>query len=595
MRRKSKMIALGMVTSIVLGTVLTGCGKKEESTEEGRTNYTWMIDKEQDSRFYENYQDGPVQQYWMNMDWDADKDGEGKKISVEFTAPTAGSEQDYVNTLLATGEYPDVMSLNFSSESAAQLYDEGIAIDLTDYIEQYMPNYKAWIKSHPGYDTRLSNNVDGERKYIQLYNLCDQENEPWGGFIYRRDWIVKYGKNPTTGAAFTGGYDADGNWTDDVVFPSGGTDPVYISDWEWMFDIFEMALKGEKINDGYAFSQSYCGYVMTGDGIGGFNTNATLYMDDGVAKYGANSDNFRAYVECMKKWYEQGWMDQKFEEHASDMFYMVDSAKVYSGKVGMWWGTGSQLADRMDTSKGDTSNPLHGTYMAAAAQPINDIYGGEDAKGKDPVVFYSGGMATSGIILTNKVEDKDIPTLLTAIDYLYSTEGGLLRGLGFSDKQQEEIQCDLYKKYDLECGYFVGTEGDTSTYTINTKRELEDGLVEASTAQRLVGININNMDHGYSQNVQSCMEQWKKYTISGSITSDLTSQIPADMAQENSTISANINTYLAQAVPEFITGKRNIDSDEDWKDFCDTIEEYGSHTIENNYNEALGNKQQVAV
>lgn len=63
--------------------------------------------------------------------------------------------------------------------------------------------------------------------------------------MYRRDWIVKYGKHPQTGQAFTGGYtdpnDVD-SWTDDVVFPSGGTDPVYISDWEWMFGSFTEAM-----------------------------------------------------------------------------------------------------------------------------------------------------------------------------------------------------------------------------------------------------------------------------------------------------------------------------------------------------------------
>ena len=68
--------------------------------------------------------------------------------------------------------------------------------------------------------------------------------------MYRRDWLVNYGTNPQTGEAFSGEW-KDGEWTDNVVFPSGGTDPVYISDWEWMFDIFETALQMQGMTDGY--------------------------------------------------------------------------------------------------------------------------------------------------------------------------------------------------------------------------------------------------------------------------------------------------------------------------------------------------------
>ena len=49
-----------------------------------------------------------------------------------------------------------------------------------------------------------------------------------------------------------------------VVFPSGGTDPVYISDWEWMFEIFTEAMADQGITDSYCTSIYYPGYMWSG-------------------------------------------------------------------------------------------------------------------------------------------------------------------------------------------------------------------------------------------------------------------------------------------------------------------------------------------
>lgn len=80
-------------------------------------------------------------------------------------------------------------------------------------------------------------------------------------------------------AVFAKGYDADqedagdpDSWADDVVFPGGGTDPVYISDWEWTFGIFETAMEALGITDSYCVSvrQDKVGmWVGVGGQLGG--------------------------------------------------------------------------------------------------------------------------------------------------------------------------------------------------------------------------------------------------------------------------------------------------------------------------------------
>lgn len=102
--------------------------------------------------------------------------------------------------------------------------------------------------------------------------------------------------NPNAGKAFSEYFslDNDGNeiqeteysdnvngdsWVDDVVFPSGCTDPMYISDWEWMFEIFDKAMEEQGITDGYCMSMYYPGYIANGDLVTGFGGGGIAITD----------------------------------------------------------------------------------------------------------------------------------------------------------------------------------------------------------------------------------------------------------------------------------------------------------------------------
>ncbi len=554
------------------------------------TEFTWVIDKGEESYMYENYADGPVQQYWMSLDWDADGDGVGKKIKMDFWPLTVGSEQDNLNTLIATEEYGDLMSLNYSAQNAAALYEEGIALDVTEYVEKYMPNYMAWLELHPEYKNRVTiENENGERIYVMIYQLCDVQEPQWEGWMYRRDWIVKYGTNPVTGEAFTGGYTEEDKsvWEDDVVFPSGGSDPVYISDWEWMLQIFQKALAEEGIEDGYALQMYYTGAVGSGDLVSSFGGGSSLFCldQDGKAYYNGSSDNFRAYVQCMADWYAKGYIDPAFQERSSDvMFFLIDSASVYSGKVGMWIGMQSQLGAQMDFA---------GTGMCVygAAQPINDVYGGEAQQGKIPDTFYSNPMVGTGSIVTQKAKDKDLATLFTAWDYFYSFEGGLLRGYGFSNEQTEQLDNEFYKKwgFDQTGAYTViHNEDGTTSYLLNRERDKDTTLASALAALRINGMISNgNVDRGNSPLVQHAIDQWSLYQATGTITPDITGQLNADASTQNGGIQTNLMTYQSQAIPEFITGAADVNDDGAWADYCAEAESYGTQTYVDNINAVL--------
>ena len=581
-KNNAKRITALLLTLVMAMTMLAGCGSSSASSEDA-TSFEYLLALGNDGAVYDDLNQNPAIKYWLSKEWDADGDGEGTQISVNVIVPPSGSEQDNLNTLLATGEYPDIFDMSWCSESLSSLYDNGIILDLTDYIDQYMPNYKAWLAEHPEYESILTN--DG--KYICLYAVEDSQREPWCGLLYRRDWLVKYGTNPETGEAFSGGWtdDTKADWEDDVVFPSGNTDPIYISDWEWMLDIFTKAMEAEGINDGYAFQLPLRGVEFAGDMNSGFGAAMCDYLDeDGIVRNGQTGDNAKAYLECMRTWYENGWVNKDFEENVGDMFFSTDTESIYSGKVGAWLGYNSQMLDGI-ASEGTLTED---SCVFTAATPINDMYGDESVQGKVPTVLYQTDLVTTGIVITDKAKDKDLASLFTALDYLYSTEGGLLRQLGLSDEEQAEMQDELYIENGYTNGAYSTTVEDDGTEIYHVISDYPDRVPFSAT--RLVGLTVNrNIDWGYSDTKQHLYDQWTLYSGTGNILSVMTDQLTAEEADDLSLWSSMMDTYIDQEFPKFINGTYDIDSDADWQDFCAGMEEMDYTKRADMLNSILGN------
>ena len=590
-KRFKKLAALGLAGALAATTILTGCGSSGSGSSSGEdmTSFTWLVDKQIQAGFYDNWSENAAFNYFQSMEWDADGDGEPASLSFELISPVAGAEKDNVNTLVATGEYPDIMSMSYVSTPISELYEDGLILDLTEYVNKYMPNYKAWMEANPSLKKQMVNTIDGEEKILQIYGVQDVQSPNFGGYLYRRDWIVKYGTNPETGEAFTGGYEGD-DWYDDVVFPSGNTDPIYISDWEWMFEIFETAMDDLGIDDGYCFQIYYPGYVQLGDFSTGFGGINPLWYtdDDNNVQFGATSDEFRAYVECMNAWYEKGWVDQQFDERSSDIFFNIDSASVYSGKVGAWYAGNGQFGNGLASGDDSDTAALSGICVWGAPQPINDVYGSDSAKGIEPASYYAKSQIGAGTVLTNKCENKDIADLLTAIDYLYSYEGGLLYSYGLSDELQAEINDDFYNEQGLENGgYTMEDQGDGLKPTVNTLYDTVEYLGYMCQLPVGVGLYIYDANYGYTNIKSHGYDMWTLYQDTATIPSTVSGQMDADQSATYNQINTSINTEMAQYIGDFITGRTNVNDDSAWKTYTDAINSYEPEKVTEIYSSLM--------
>ena len=274
-------------------------------------------------------------------------------------------------------------------------------------------------------------------------------------------------------------------------------------------------------------------------------------------------------------------MDKSFAEHTSDQVYSVDSAKVHTGKVGMWIGRRSETGNLMDNGDALTS----GIMVYGARQPINDMYGAPETQGKEPDALYQYSRVRSSQIITTKASEEELITILTFLDYLYTREGGLLLCLGLNEEQVTQMQDETYAKFGLTHGYTEEVLADgTYQYTRNESTVEDNNLASAVAGKRLqIGIYdqgfVPALNASYTPYARAAMAEWDYYENSAYPDRFLTGQFSADESAAYAKVYANIDTYMSTNIPKFIMGTLDIESEEDWGDYCTMLNKYGPDKV----------------
>ena len=572
MKRWKRMLAGGLCTAMAIA--LAGCG--ESGSADADVSISMWIFSSMDGEDYTEYEENPVVQYTLEKTWGP----ENKKLAIDYWTPAPGSENDNYQTMISSGDLPDVLDATVA-DTPITMFENGNILDITDYVKEYMPNYLSFLEKNPDVKASAIDIIDGEEHYLQICSGFDALDYYYFGYEYRRDWIVKYGKNPVTGEAFTGGYadpaDPD-SWEDNVVFPSGGSDPVYISDWEWMFEIFQAAQADLGIKDSYCLSMYYPGYTWSGGLCSCFGGGIPVWYVDAQnrVKFGGDSEQFRTYLQCLNTWYEKGWLDHDFYQRTGDNFYAIDDTSVRQGKVGMWMGLEGQFGKRMDMGDELTSD----ICVYGCAYPINDIYGSDACRNVEPDCVQSSSMIGTKYYITKTAADKDLATILSYFDYFYTEEGALLRTLGLNAQQVAERNDSLYQKWGLEDGAY--TVGEDGSYIRSEVINNDSGVLgDACRISKIPGITlIENVDKGYAVSYEHSLATWIQYKNAGSI---MGSAITEKMSTEDSKIFTNslskVLEWLEKNTADMIRGLKDPYSDDDWATWCKTLQKYNYESI----------------
>ena len=577
-----KLVAI--LLSMLLILSLISCNKGEvKSGEEAKTEtveVTWWISRGEDSTYYMSYDDNPAVKYLETLDFN------GKKVDLKFLVPVTGAERDNFNTLLMTEEYAKIFDMSYCTSTATELYEDDIIWDLTPYIEEYMPNYSRIIKD-PEFVPYVYSPVDGEKKILSLYNLKSEVTSNFMGLNYRRDWVAKYGTNPFTGEKFNYGYTDESDYNtywDDVVFPNGTENPIYVSDWEWMFEIFEKAMADLGITDGYCISIYYKGFSEAGGNFdSAFGGGCPMWYKDqnGNAAFGGTSEELKTYLILMNSWYNKGWLDKNFADHTSDQIYAIESAKINSGKVGAFIGRRGNAGGQMDSGDKLTE----GIMIYGARPAINDVYGSDEMKNKEPYSLYQYSRIGVNICISKKTTEDELKTILTMLDYLYSDEGSALLALGLNKEEFESIQDPAYKKYGLEDGAYAKTinEDGSVVFERNPKLLEDNNLASAMALKRVTcGYYVPGIVPALNRSYDACslrnMTEWDYYLNTGYIDKSLRAQFTSDEAAVYSKVYSNVDTYMSQNIPKFIMGVLDVNG-VDWDNYCKMLNKYSPNKV----------------
>lgn len=618
----------------------TGCGGKHNivsNNADPERTFTYFIPKQDGvgvGGSYDSYDQNPSILY-LTKDPFTYKNKEGQEVTnnvaLRFSAATLGQEPNGFITNLDAGV--DILDMDYATETARTMYQNGKLMDLTYWVENYMPNYLAMAKKFGIDDLIATRDEKGNKQYLQLYSIYENVNWQYYGYQYRQDWVLEYGKtfdaNGTIGAQTFkeahpdwGWNTVDGQkvWQDEILFPSWyglqynndgknlgtgtftyskelydymhgeyighsearateletalshverdfdiyhGQWPATISDWEWMLDIFQVAVNAEFKDRGYPMALYQFGYVPTGNLVSSFGgTGGEWQKYNGNVILGTDKSCFKVYVDTMNKWYSNGYIDNNFQTN-DDLLWRTDEANVRQGYVGLYFGMNDQLFDGMDIGAGHTQ----GIYTLGMPYPINDKYGDAENKYQTPKTLYAANYESNSVMISTAAKNKDLAALFTMLDAAYTDKAGAAKSWGLTKEMLEESQegvQDLYKKL----GYPEGTvQYDEATGKYFRREDALDVLMDDQyvvSSRRMLGLEGAVLGKKQTRNDQYENYIWNYYPDEGFLTKSFYALFNGDQYSLYTDKVGQLRNSLSADIPKFIKGDKKMSEWNGW-------------------------------
>ena len=301
-------------------------------------------------------------------------------VHLDFETVSSADYQTNFNLMIASGKLADLIYVGASyyAEGVDAAIDDGYFLDLTDKVEEYMPNYNAIRTSDIQYE--LLSTTDSGRLGA-VYELRQSKQGPWLGLWIRQDWL------------------------DDLSLDT----PVTFDDYHEVLTAFKEE-KGATAPLILNWSGSDGEF---GTMSGGLNVLNSWQLDEtGKVNFGPYMDAWKEYVTIMHQWYEEGLIDPDFmatDERTADM------AKVVTGASGLF----AALYTMPSVYEASSEDP--NMNLAPVNPPVKNE--GDEIHIRLRDSYTSGNTAISA-------DCENWEVALRYLDYLYTEEGALLANYG---------------------------------------------------------------------------------------------------------------------------------------------------------------------
>lgn len=439
----------------------------------------------------------------INVEWDLRMDG-----------PTTYA------LMIAGGDYPDCWGSKLSDyySSYETALDEDVIIDLTDLIDEYMPNYVATLAA----DKNLEDTSYSERGMRLAVYPIQTGYTQFGGQI-RGDIVEKLGLElPET---FDDMYDMLKTMKSE--YPD--SQPLILS------------------KDG---SQN-CSWL--GGGLGTMTTvswrpfvQMNLYHVDGDVKLGLLEPEYKEYLEMISKWYSEGLIYQDF--FTNEGMGPPQDAIAYNTSF-VWYGSVNEIPTLTGILRDD------GAYIEGMTDvtrnPGETIHLG-DSTAKQ--ITAQGGYCVS-------TDCENPEYVLQYMDYLYSAEGSMAANFGVEGET-----------YTMENGRPTYTDMILN----NEQYTYVSALFKYCIYEGPFELNVNRYFAAFNDQQKEAVDRWEANRDEDwNLPAGLT--LTTEETEIRSNLIAEIGTYCSEMVLKFIVG--DLDIDENWDAFQSRILEMGGQEI----------------
>lgn len=308
-------------------------------------------------------------------------------VTVEYIHPVAAQFKEQFNLMVTSNDLPDIIEYNIIQEYAGgpeKAIQDGIIVDLTEYIPKYAPNLMKYYEENP--EAYKVAKTDTGKLYNFPFIRGDESLKVYLGPVVNQKWLNDLGLDY----------------------------PETIEDWYNMLTLF-------KTEKGATAPLTYePGMMTTNNGspfVGAFGIARDFYIDkSGKIQYGSIQPGFKSYLETFKQWYAEGLLDADFTTMNREQV----AAKITTGEAGASLG---QMASRLGVWLGAVKDNPEIDLVGVKYPVLN--------RGDIPMFTQKDSAingTTGDAYITTACED--IEGAVRYLDYAYSLEGNNLFNFG---------------------------------------------------------------------------------------------------------------------------------------------------------------------
>lgn len=443
-------------------------------------------------------------------------------VNIDFLHQSVETQDEQFNLMIASGDYPDMVSrMEYNGGFDAAVNDE-FAVDLTPYIEEYAPNFNYLI--HMNDDAYIKDIVTDDGNIVAFYVFNSEPSLTGNGAIVRVDWLNELGlEKPET-------YDE----LHDALA------------------MFKSEFGAEEALMLPASSVPNGNFLVGGYGVAGQQT-ATLgmvtypyYVEDGVVKHGLVEDGYYDYVCMIREWMEEGLISETYLTDNDNPMGDAYTINITTGRSGVVFNDTPMIADYQRV--GEENDP---DFLVEACNDFV-LNAGDTVK----VANANSVLGNAGITITTGCED--IPLAVQWNDFLYSEEMTVVQnwgeeGVSFEyDENGNKVVTDLINNPPE--GY--STMQMNYVYTNTTANKID---------------NIAKKTLTYTQAQLDANDIWNSNRDSSNMLPN-SLQLNADESEQHSAIYSDIDTYVSENLAKFYSGDKPLS---EWDAFIETVHEMG--------------------